>query len=126
MRTCTAHSHDLLNAIEKKGLRHLVRPERAAAAAQEWLRGKGEVTDKTFDPYVGSVMEIQGKAVDLGAVDQYRDPIDTCALCRINAHTKNPMMATSWIDNVTDLMLAVALKNGIARPRATSIVVPVS
>jgi len=118
MRTCSGHSHDLLNALEHKGLRHLVKPERATEAAKEWL--EGSVTDKGFDPYVGAVMEIQGKTVDLGAVDRYKDK-DTCALCAINAHTKNPMMATSWIDNVTDLMLAIALYNGIARPRASSI-----
>jgi len=112
MRTCSGHSHDLLNALERKGLRHLVKPERAQAAAQEYLTG--ETTDATFDPYVAAVMEIQGKAVDLRAVKQW-DPVDTCALCAVNLHTRTPTMASAWIDNVTDLMHATALANGIVK-----------
>lgn len=112
MKTCSGHSHDLLNALERKGLRHLVKPERAQLAAQEYLRG--DVTDASFDPYVAAVMEIQGKAADLRAVKPW-DPIDTCALCAINLHTRNPIAAVSWIDNVTDLMHATALANGIVK-----------
>lgn len=108
MKLCTSHSHDLRAVLMRKGLWHLVKPERAAEAAKEWL--DGNTTDATFDPYVGCVVEINGKAQDMGIVHRLQ-PEDTCPLCETNRHLQRTDAAMMWIDNVTDAVLLVAKVN---------------
>lgn len=106
MKLCSAHSSDLSKALRRKGIAHLMRPERAVEFAQKWLAGT--TTKSEFDPYVVATLEIAKKASDLGV---YVVPT-CCPLCTVNAAYRKEL-AQSWVDNVTDLMLIVARTNDL-------------
>lgn len=110
MKNCARHSSDLSEALKRKGLWHLVKPERAQDFAVRWLQGTATAVE--FDPYVVASLEINMKMVKFLRI-QPEHPQE-CPLCRVNLVLCNSEADKAWIDNVTDLMLLTAKVNDLA------------
>lgn len=117
MRLCSRHFADLRAALQKKGLWYLVElePRHLAMRAQQWL--DGNTTDETFDPFVAANMEIHVKAIELMGPEHNwkRNGSEPCPLCKLNQFLCNDNADLSWIDNITDMMVLVAITNNIPR-----------
>lgn len=107
MKYCTGHLHDLRKQLDRKGLSRLIHPERAGEFGQRWVQGTAKAHE--FDPMVVAMLEIGAKCRQLGI--EFTDR--ACPLCAVNVGLKRPDAASSWTDNVTDLMVVVAQTNGL-------------
>jgi hypothetical protein len=124
---CSRHMHDLSDEIKRRGLWPLVRPERAAFAADVWLHGVAKKED--IDPLVISYLEIMNKARACGVPFKKGE----CCLCALNRLKLRKDLDTVWIGQVIELMVKLCETNGVrpvgrARPAPPSgeskIVVP--
>ncbi len=116
MKFCSRHMHDMGAAIRKKGMGHMITQSdvEVARKAQAWLAGT--LPAHEFDPMIASILEVNAKAVDLlgtRLLEQKNNGNHHCPLCSANQILKNPAIDTSWIDNVTDLMVITAHQNGL-------------
>jgi hypothetical protein len=112
MRLCDKHIHELSHALSKKGMAHLcsLSDAQAKERGEKWLLGTAKWHE--FDPLVVSVFEICKKAVDLFGQQRVANG---CPLCKLPRITRIVGIADSWIDNVTDQMLVLALANGLLK-----------
>jgi hypothetical protein len=107
MKLCNTHAHDLIKALQQKGLGAYISTSEAEAAlkARAWLYGM--TTRGSFDPYVVCVLEVFAKTKGL----VHEHVIGTaCPLCVVDQRLELGA-ARAWIDNVTDLMILVCRAN---------------
>ncbi len=126
MKLCNRHFHDLKTALQHKGLWYLVDlSDPVLARKMEQWRTR-QTTDEDFCPYVGASLEIYDKANTIMGPEYtwiafgYGTTGKPCPLCAINQHQDNQAVASSWIDNVTDMMVLVAQVNNIPTKRVLS------
>ena len=115
-KLCNKHIHELNFALKRKGLGHLISKsdEEARAKAMRWVQGT--TPEGEFDPLVVSVLEIYKKAADMVG----QRAVDGCALCLVHKELGHRALyvddlAQSWIDNISDHMLATCLFNGLMK-----------
>jgi hypothetical protein len=109
MKMCNTHMHDLHSAIKRKGMGSMVSgsAEEATRKARLWLDGRLE-TPADFDPLVASTLEVFNKAKEnVGDL-----PDSVCPLCAVDRVLS---CATTWVDNVTDIMVLVCETNNLRR-----------
>lgn len=109
MKLCSTHQHDLVRAVERKGMGHYVSKSAGEATlkARRWLQGTACAQE--FDPFVVSVLEINKKVSE-----QLGDVRGACPLCAVQ-HYMGSAADAEWIDNVTDLMVVTCQTNGLTR-----------
>lgn len=114
MNHCSRHFDDIKQALKQKGLWHLVDldPEVIKYRGHQWLHGK--TTDRTFDPFVATSLEINSKLIMLVGPN-WQTTHGKCGLCVVERFLDRGDAPKSWIDNITDLMVVVAITNGIER-----------
>lgn len=109
MKLCQRHISDLIGAIRRKGMGHLISVNDAQASARcaKWLDGK--TTADEFDPLVVSMLEINHKA---SLVTNLSVTAPCCPLCEVERRMQR-YVASSWIDNVTDMMILICETNAV-------------
>jgi hypothetical protein len=102
--------HSLDAAIRKKGMGNLISLQdwEAKAKAKRWLEGTAPVGE--FDPLVVAYLEINKKAFEMFNT-HLRDECPLCAANRILKRNADKQ----WIDNISDLMYATCLANGLIK-----------
>lgn len=116
MKHCSRHMSDLARAIRKKGMGHMITQSDVDIARKTQLWFQGALTAEEFDPLLVSILEINAKAVDLlgtRLLEKKANGNEHCPLCSANQILKSTRMDISWIDNITDMMVIVALSNGL-------------
>ena len=107
-KLCTRHTHDLHEDIKKKGMGRYVSLNTQDVKRKTHLWLHGAATPADFDPYVVAVLEINKKAHEEYGIPHHH----TCPLCYID-HILGMRAATTWIDNVTDLMVVTCRTNNL-------------
>ncbi len=115
MKICSRHFDALAAALKRKGLWYLCSTQHNQVAhdAAMWLQGR--TTDATWNPVVVCLLEIYSKA-DQVLGDYCVSHPDSCPLCQMpKVFTSHKNLDDAWIDNITDMMVLVAITNGIDR-----------
>ncbi len=112
MSICKVHRERLQAALQKRDLWRLVKPERAKELANRWLSGEMR-NEGDFDPYVVCWLEIHAHAVEL--LRDFGPKSRACSLCEVERQTRRGI-ADQWIDRFADLVWALAVKMGLAKP----------
>ena len=108
MRMCESHWAALRQAIEDRGLAHLVEQSAEAAAAVLKRQLEGDMRVSDFDPLMAawwSISETFLKGAGLAGLG------DCCPLCEVDKQQRG--LAADWIDGSTDDQLATARDLGL-------------
>lgn len=122
MQICQTHWDMLRQAMEDRGLAHLIGAESAKAQIEGELDGV-PADERPRDPLMSANFSIMGNAMQMGGL--YMMMGDYCPICEVVKHTagvwKNPqtdevMDATQverwWIDGPADAELQAARERG--------------
>lgn len=109
-KLCIRHQSDLLEALRRKGMSHLIdnTPANVELFKQRWL--KGEATAGELNAYVVAELEIAQKAYNY--VGEFTNHPNVCALCAAQKKLGEDADEV-WLDNVTDAILVMAMVNGL-------------
>jgi len=109
---CKIHNGRLRDALKKRDIWRLAKPERAKELAKRWLSGDMR-NEGDFDPYVVCWLEIHNQAREL--LPGFDPKTRACALCEVERRTR-PRIAEQWIERYADLVWALAVKMGLSKP----------
>ena len=121
MRFCEQHWRDLKQAIDDRGMVHLVSKD-GQTAIETLLEAPNDV--KSFDPLLIATMEIYGTALRYGGAYlaiAKEDGTRYCPLCELVVHKAEEAkkernidnIAKHWIDGCTDFVLKEARELGL-------------
>lgn len=106
-RLCATHSSALLEMVKRKGMGRYITQSTDSVRRKTklWLTGQAQPYD--FDPYIVAALEVAKKAREMYGVQN-----GTCPLCAAD-HFLGFGAASTWIDNVTDLMVVTCQANDL-------------
>lgn len=99
MKFCDKHWKDLREAIDSRGLGHLISKD-GAVAAEAMTRAVQGVADKTdFDPLLDAYFAISAKIIEIRGL-MYMAPDAPCPMCEDDEC--NPNWAENWIQGASN------------------------
>ena len=113
MRWCQKHWDALRQAIDARGLSHLIAKDGKTAMESMRRELEGVADDSDFDPLMGAWNRVNARIIEIrGLMYMMPDaPHNGCPLCEPDA--TNPNWAENWIEGVADEALYNARLRGL-------------
>jgi hypothetical protein len=110
MRFCNGHWGDLRNAVETKGMSHLIARSEKEAASRIMSEVEGQAKEETFDPLMSCHWMISSEVLKLGGLELLWK--EHCPLCEVRDHTDEETVR-EWIDSCTTSVLKHCKEIGV-------------
>jgi len=108
MKFCQDHWNKLKQAIEERGLMHLVAPDSQTAMENIKEELAGTNTIENYDPLMNATHMIYGRAIECGGL--YLMTGDFCPLCELEKYTQKGEDQV-WINGCCDSILEYCREN---------------
>lgn len=115
MKYCQPHWDALRDAIERRGLSHLVAKSGEAAARRARAEIEGTATDRTFDPLMAAHNMVLAKVTEMGGL--YLFTGEYCPVCEAMkghaAHATPEETERHYTEGPADAVLQYCRENGL-------------
>lgn len=112
MRMCMGHWTELRQAINDRGLSHLVSQNGQEAAKRMANLSNGSTDPKDFDPLLAAHMAITSYYISHTGLDHINES-DVCPVCHASENADGNNLAENWISGAADDVFAVAKSKGL-------------
>lgn len=119
MKICAAHWQQLRDALDARGLTHLISKDGEALTeiVMDELNGVPK-QERGYDPLYDANMMIWSRALQMGGLylmTQKADGSEYCPLCEVEVHLGEGM-ATEWINGCTEAIRKHCQEQGLVPP----------
>lgn len=114
MKICPDHWKQCREAIEKRGLNHLIKSSDVALENMKKEISGEELGKRDYDPLMTLNWMITGQALKLGGLylmTAKEDGSEYCPLCEVEKHLGDE--GKTWIDGASDSILAYCKEHGL-------------